>query len=162
MSATRFPPRSSPAFSPRRSEHQRRPLVSSRASATVSPAWPASAAAPSQAPKARERVPIRLRIRPVLQGPLKSLFAGIGAFEFGNCAATLLILRATELLDPGRSHTNAATTALWLYVSYNAAATLTSIPAGRHADRTTAKRTLTIGVAAFGLAYAGLTRDTNS
>lgn len=116
----------------------------------------------TQAPKARERVPIRLRIRPVLQGPLKSLFAGIGAFEFGNCAATLLILRATELLDPGRSHSNAATTALWLYVSYNAAATLTSIPAGRHADRTTAKRTLTIGVAAFGLAYAGLTRDTNS
>jgi MFS family permease len=98
----------------------------------------------------------------VLQGPLRSLFAGIGAFEFGNCAATLLILRATELLDSGRSHTDAATTALWLYVCYNAAATVTSVPAGRHVDRTTAKRTLTIGVAAFGLAYAGLTHDTNS
>jgi MFS family permease len=112
------------------------------------------------APKARERSRIRVQVRPVLQGRLKSLFAGISAFEFGNCAATLLILRATELLEPGRSPTTAATTALWLYVAYNAAATVASVPAGRHADRTTPRRTLAIGVIAFGLAYAGLTRDT--
>lgn len=113
----------------------------------------------TSAPKARERAPIRLQIRPVLEGRLKSLFAGITAFEFGNCAATLLILRATQLLEPGRSHTSAATTALWLYVSYNVAATVTSVPAGRHADRTTPGRTLAIGVMAFALAYCGLTRD---
>jgi MFS family permease len=113
------------------------------------------------APKARERTRVQLQVRPVLQGRLRPLFAGIGAFEFGNCAATLLILRATELLTPGRSHTSAATTALWLYVSYNAAATIASVPAGRHADRTTPRRTLAIGVMAFGLAYAGLTRDTH-
>ena len=112
-------------------------------------------------PKARERTKIRFQVRPVLQGRLKSLFAGISAFEFGNCAATLLILRATELLEPGRSQTSAATTALWLYVAYNAAATVASIPAGRHADRTTPRRTLALGVIAFGLAYAGLTRDTH-
>lgn len=116
----------------------------------------------TRTPKARERPPIRIQIRPVLQGPLRSLFAGIGAFEFGNCAATLLILRATQLLEPGRSDTAAATTALWLYVAYNAAATITSVPAGRHADRTRPRRTLAIGVMAFGLAYAGLTRDTHS
>jgi MFS family permease len=114
------------------------------------------------APKVRQKSPIRLQVRPVLRGPLKPLFAGISAFEFGNCAATLLILRATQLLEPGRSHTNAATAALWLYVSYNAAATVASVPAGRHADRTTPRRTLAIGVVAFGLAYAGLTRDTHS
>ena len=113
----------------------------------------------TEAPKARDRAPIRLQIRPVLQGRLKSLFAGITAFEFGNCAATLLILRATQLLEPGRSHTGAATTAVWLYVSYNVAATMASVPAGRHADRTTPRRTLAIGVMAFGLAYAGLTHD---
>lgn len=107
-------------------------------------------------PKAGERVPVRLRVRPVLQGPLRSLFAGIGAFELGNCAATLLILRATELLEPGRSATAAATAALWLYVGYNAAATLTSVPAGRHSDRTTPRRTLSFGVIAFAGAYAGL------
>jgi MFS family permease len=113
----------------------------------------------TQAPKARERTRIRFQVRPVLHGRLKSLFAGISAFEFGNCAATLLILRATELLEPRRSHTAAATTALWLYVSYNGAGTVASIPAGRHADRTTPRRTLAIGVIAFGLAYGGLTRD---
>ena len=116
----------------------------------------------TEAPKVRDRVPLRLQIRPVLQGPLRSLFAGISAFEFGNCAATLLILRATELLEPDRSHANAATAALWLYVGYNAAATITSVPAGRHADRTTPRRTLAFGVIAFGLAYAGLTRDSHS
>lgn len=116
----------------------------------------------TERPKARDKVKIRVQVRPVLQGPLRSLFAGIGAFEFGNCAATLLILRATELLEPGRSHAAAATTALWLYVAYNAAATVTSVPAGRHADRTVPRRTLTIGVIAFGIAYAGLTRDTHS
>ena len=116
----------------------------------------------TEAPKTRDKVAIRLQVRPVLRGQLRSLFAGIGAFEFGNCAATLLILRATELLAPGRSHTAAATTALWLYVAYNAAATVTSVPAGRHADRTVPRRTLAIGVVAFGLAYAGLARDTNN
>jgi MFS family permease len=116
----------------------------------------------TEAPKVRDRTPVRLQVRPVLESPLKSLFAGISAFEFGNCAATLLILRATQLLEPGRSHTAAATTALWLYVAYNAAATVASVPAGRHADRTTPRRTLAIGVMAFGVAYAGLTRDTNS
>ena len=39
---------------------------------------------------------------------------------------------------------------------------MTSVPAGRHADRTVPRRTLTIGVIAFGIAYAGLTRDTHS
>lgn len=116
----------------------------------------------TSAPKARERTPIRLRVRPVLQGPLRPLFAGITAFELGNCAATLMILRATELLEPGRSQTDAATTAIWLYVAYNAAATLASVPAGRHADRTNPRRTLAIGVIAFGVAYAGFTHDSTS
>ena len=43
-----------------------------------------------------------LRIRPVLQGRLGRLMLGVSAFEVGNCAATLLILRATELFGPGR------------------------------------------------------------
>jgi MFS family permease len=115
----------------------------------------------TEAPKARDRAPVRLQVRPVLRGRLRPLFAGITAFEFGNCAATLLILRATELLEPGRSHTTAATTALWLYVAYNAAATLTSVPAGRHADRGTPRRTLAFGAVAFAAAYAGLSRDTH-
>ena len=60
---------------------------------------------------------------------------GVTAFEMGNAAATLLILRATDLLAPGRSQTAATQLALVLYVLYNLAATLISIPAGRHGDR---------------------------
>jgi MFS family permease len=113
-------------------------------------------------PTRTERQPLRIRIRPVLTGPLRPMFAGISAFELGNCAATLLILRATQLLEPGRSTDNATTTALWLYVGYNLAATLTSLAAGRYTDRTDATRVLAAGVAAFALAYLGFTHDTHT
>ena len=54
------------------------------------------------APKlaARERRPLRVQVRPVLRGGLGRLFLGVGAFEFGNAAATLLILRATDCSSP--------------------------------------------------------------
>lgn len=55
-------------------------------------------------PSERERIPIRLRVRPVLQGRLGRLFIGVGVFELGNVAATLFILRATDLLSPERRH----------------------------------------------------------
>lgn len=50
-----------------------------------------------------EHQPIRIKIRPVLRGRLGRLMLGISHFELGNCAATLLILRATDLLSPRRS-----------------------------------------------------------
>ena len=103
---------------------------------------------------------LRIHFRSVLVGDLRSLFAGIGAFEFGNCAATLLILRATDLLKTTRPTEDATTLALGLYVSYNAAATLASLVAGHISDRTSATRVLTVGVASFGLAYLGFTHDT--
>src|SRR5215216_3095157 len=61
------------------------------------------------APRAeqRERQPLRLRVRPVLSGRLGRLMVGVSAFEFGNVAATLLILRASELLSPGRDQNRA-------------------------------------------------------
>ncbi len=107
-----------------------------------------------------DRPPLRIRVRPVLTGELKPLFGGIGAFEVGNVAATLLILRATDLLDPGRPHDDAVQLALVLYILYNLAATLGSFPAGRLADHHGADRILLAGVVLFGLAYAGLAVDT--
>ena len=84
----------------------------------------------------RERQPLRLWVRPVLTGRLGRLMVGVSAFEFGNLAATLLILGASELLAPGRSQDRATQLALGLYVAYNLAATLASIPDGRlTADR---------------------------
>jgi MFS family permease len=110
-------------------------------------------------PQRTERKPLRIKIRPVLVGPLRPLFTGITAFELGNCAATLLILRATELLQHGRSEERATTLALTLYIAYNVAATLTSVPAGRHTDRRGATHVLIIGAATFALAYLLFTRD---
>jgi MFS family permease len=78
---------------------------------------------------------------------------GFTAFEIGNCAATLLILRATDLFEPGRSKDHATQLALLLYVAYNAAATLVSVPAGRHGDRRGSTRVLVFGAACFGAAY---------
>ena len=109
----------------------------------------------TSAPERRERQPIKLHVRPLLHGPLGRLLAAIGAFEFGNLAATLLILRATELLASGRSHTAAVQLALVLYTAYNAAATLVSIPAGRLGDRIGTTRVLAIGAGLFMLAYVG-------
>jgi len=80
---------------------------------------------------------------------------GVSAFEFGNVAATLLILRASELLTPGRDQDRATQLALGLYVAYNLAATVASIPAGRLGDRRGAALVLALGMGLFGLAYAG-------
>jgi len=102
-----------------------------------------------------ERPPLRIRVRPVLRGRLGRLMVGIGAFELGNVAATLLILRATELLEPGRGQDSAAQLALLLYVAYNAAATFASVPAGRLGDRRGMVGVLSAGVVAFALAYVG-------
>ena len=106
--------------------------------------------------EAHERPPIRLRVRPVLQGRLGALMLGVGAFELGNIAATLLILRATELLEPERGLDSATTIALLLYAGYNLAATLASIPAGHLGDRRGTVRVLAGGVALFAAAYAVL------
>ncbi len=108
-------------------------------------------------PKAerRERQRIRLAVRPILSGSLGRLMVAIAAFEFGNVAVTLFILRATQLLEPGRFHTSAVQLALGLYVAYNVAATLVSLPAGRIGDRSGSTRVLAAGVALFGASYVG-------
>jgi MFS family permease len=79
----------------------------------------------------------------------------VGAFEMGNVATTLLILRATQLLEPGRSHTTAVQLALGAYVLYNVAATLTSIPAGRLGDLQGNTLVFGIGTLCFLGAYLG-------
>jgi MFS family permease len=104
-------------------------------------------------PRARERQPIRIQVRPVLRGELGRLLGAIGAFELGNIAATLLILRATELLELQHGTDRAAQLALALYTAYNLAATLISVPAGRHGDRRRPVEVLAGGTIAFAVAY---------
>jgi MFS family permease len=107
-------------------------------------------------PLVRPRQPIRLRVRPIMNGTLGRLLVGVSAFEIGNVAATLLILRATELLTPGHGHSGAVKIALLLYTAYNVAATLASIPSGHVVDRRGAVLVLSSGVALFLFAYTGL------
>lgn len=106
-------------------------------------------------PRAAERRPLRIRVRPVLRGRLGGLMLAVAAFETGNIAATLLILRATDLLQPGRGHDRAVEIALLLYTLYNLAGTLTSLPAGRAADRRGPVAVLATGIACFLAAYVG-------
>ena len=107
-------------------------------------------------PRDQERQPLRFQLRPVLRGQLGRLFVGITAFEVGNVAATLLILRATEALVPAHGQDNATKIALGLYATYNAAATVASIPGGRLGDRRGTLIVLALGIACFALAYTGL------
>lgn len=107
-------------------------------------------------PTSRDKVPLKIRIRPVLKGDLGRLMGAVAAFEVGNVAATLLILRASELLAPEHGPKTATTISLGLYTAYNVAAAIASIPAGRMSDRLEARGPVLVlagGVAAFALAY---------
>jgi MFS family permease len=99
--------------------------------------------------------PIRFQIRPVLKGELGKLFFGIGAFEVGNVAATLLILRAVQLLSPSYGSTGATQIALWLYIGYNAVAAIASVPGGHLGDRRGSLLVLTLGAVAFAASFVG-------
>lgn len=104
----------------------------------------------------RKHEKLQLRVREAMSGGLGRVFVGIGAFELGNIAATLMILRATELYEPSRGTDRATQIALVLYIGYNVAATLASVPAGRVADRRGGIVVMAAGAALFGLAYVGL------
>jgi MFS family permease len=109
-------------------------------------------------PQVRDRVPFRIRVRPVLRGDLGRLMGAVVAFEVGNAAATLLILRATELLTPVHGVAAATTLALVLYTVYNASGALVSLPAGRVSDRLGRRGPVVVlagGVAMFLAAYLG-------
>lgn len=105
------------------------------------------------APRQRQHQPVKITVRPLLHGPLGRLMIGITAFETGNCATTLLILRATELFAAGHGKTAATQLALVLYVAYNIAAAVISIPAGQHGDRYNPARVLAAGAVLFAAGY---------
>jgi MFS family permease len=99
---------------------------------------------------------LRIQVCAVLHGQLGRLIGAFTAFEVGNLAATLLILRATDLLTPSHGGQAATAIALGLYTAYNVAATIASFPAGRLADRLGdrgPRLVVTGGVAAFLAAY---------
>lgn len=113
----------------------------------------AMAYAVAHIPRSEKRHPqLKPQFRVAFSG-IKPLFLSIGAFEVGNVAATLLILRATELLDQRWPTTTATTTALVLYVGYNIAATTASFIGGRWLDARSAGSVLRGGFLCFAIAY---------
>jgi MFS family permease len=111
-----------------------------------------------EAPRVRDLVhrgEVTLRGLATAPGRFRSLLAGVGLYGLGNFSATLLILRATEILTAaGRSSTAAASTAVLLYTAHNAANALAAYPAGALADRFGRRLILVIGVALFAVACA--------
>jgi MFS family permease len=103
----------------------------------------------------RERVPLKITVRPLLRGRLGQVLVGVGLFETANVATTLLILRATQLLVPSLGVTTATEVAIGLYAGYNAAAAVASLPAGRMSDRWGPIGVLMGGVFFFLVAYLG-------
>lgn len=76
-------------------------------------------------------------------------------FELGNVATTLLILRATDLLQAdGRSLATATSIAILLYAGHNAAAMVASFAGGHAVDRFGPRRVFGLGAVVYVAAYA--------
>ncbi len=79
----------------------------------------------------------------------------VALFELGNVASTLLILRATDLLQVGgRDLTSATSLAILLYAAHNAAATVAALAGGQLADRLSLRRVFTSGGIVYVAGYA--------
>ncbi len=104
----------------------------------------------------KERQKICLRVRPIMHGRLGRLMWAASAFEMGNVAVTLLILRATQLLEPTHGLNSAAQIGILLYLGYNVSATVFSLPSGHAIDKVGAIIVFGVGAAAFLAAYVVL------
>ncbi len=127
----------------------------------------AAAAITIAAREARHTVtsPVGRRTLSLNLGELRSAglaraLAPAALFELGNMATTLLILRATDLLDAeGRSLAAATSIAILLYAAHNAAAMIAALAGGYIIDRVNARVVLGAGAAVYVLAYAAFAWD---
>jgi MFS family permease len=109
-----------------------------------------------EAPRAKElarHVGLGIRELATAPGRFRSLLVGVGLYGLGNFSATLLILRATEILsEAGRTSASAASIAVLLYTAHNAANAVAAYPAGALADAIGRRLVLVIGIALFAAA----------
>jgi MFS family permease len=105
---------------------------------------------------------LHLELGALREAGIVRALAPVTLFELGNCATTLLILRASTLLHHGRSAAGAAAVAVLLYAAHNLVASSTALPAGHAIDRRGARPIFAIGLVAFGLAYAGFAWPTHA
>ncbi|MGC4191510.1 MAG: MFS transporter [Thermomicrobiales bacterium] len=96
-----------------------------------------------------------LRLRELGQTGLPRLLVPIALFELGNMASTMLILRATDVLQhDGWPATTAASLAIVLYAVHNVAASLAALAGGQWIDRGRTRAALVAGSLVYGVAYA--------
>jgi MFS family permease len=98
---------------------------------------------------------VHLELGALREAGIARALAPVTLFELGNCATTLLILRATGLLHPGRSVSDAAALAVLLFAAHNLVGSALSYPAGRVVDRRGPRIVFGGGLILFALAYAG-------
>lgn len=96
-----------------------------------------------------------LNLRALHRAGVVRILAPVACFEFGNLAATLLILRATDVLshDLGWSPTLAASVAVLMYAGHNAVAAAASLVGGAVSDRRNPRLVFSLGAAAYLVAY---------
>jgi MFS family permease len=108
----------------------------------------------------QRRDPERRRVRVELKalhraGALRPMLP-IGMFEFGNVATTLLILRATNLLEhQSRTFMAAATVAILIYAGHNLVGSVVAYAGGHWLDRSRARIVFALGAGLYVLAYLG-------
>jgi MFS family permease len=98
---------------------------------------------------------VHLELGALREAGVVRALAPVTLFELGNCASTLLILRATGLLGAGRSATDAAAVAVLLFAAHNLVASALSYPAGRVVDRRGPRSVFAVALGVFAVAYAG-------
>ena len=120
------------------------------------------AAREARGPGAEVRRRVRFELAALRETGILRALAPVTLFELGNCATTLLILRATGLLHPGRSLSSAAAVAVLLYAGHNLVGSALAFPAGHAVDRRGPRPVFAAAVVLFALAYAGFSLSTRS
>ena len=115
------------------------------------------AAAEARSAGAEGRRRARLELRTLRGAGIGRSLIPIALFELGNCATTLLILRATRLLEHGgRSLTAATSLAVLIYAAHNLFGAGVGYAGGGHwIDRASPRAAFATGALLFALAYAG-------
>ncbi len=128
--------------------------------AAVAIVFAASEARRSDAPIRRR---YRLELRRLHRARLTVTLAPIALFEVGNCAATLLILRATGLLhDGGRGIAAATSVAVLIYAAHNLFGAVVAYAGGHWIDRVGPRPVFAAGAMLFASAYAGFAVEEHS
>ena len=121
------------------------------------------AATEARAAGAGSRRRARLELRALFGAGIGRPLVSIVCFELGNCATTLLILRATHLLQHGgRSLTAATSLAVIIYAAHNLFGAGVAYAGGHWIDRSSPRGAFAAGALLFTLAYAGFALPAHS